>query len=630
MKISKKNPVNKLKQEDNNLSEQGQVLILVVLVMLILTMAILFMFDLQTVIRGKMKLETGEQAAALTAAKWQKESLNLIGELNLIKACTMLTDGTVPYIPADDRLPLEEQRELEAASASRCITEMQARISFIGPLIGLGAAQQAAKNNGMAVNSGLAGEMDQYIQKLAIDPRYTEEVAEYIPSSGQGGYQWRESYISMLTAIMTQGLAIRPNGRFPGLEGVDPRWLTNESLYAAINHSLWCNSTLNMLVQFPDTYWSGKWWNIEFSNTSFPNESEIYTLRIQYTPARNSRPYTYDLAENDISILASDRGMTSESSWDILRNVTWCTYDSSWYQDSANYNGPDTSVWSRRNYLRTNLKNSFLYGGPLAYAEGYQDLTMLNRYATTMERPDNTTADQRSKAQRALQRNAVRDRGTQSVRVGNNIIEDLQPGGALAKIIGAADDLPPSTTGIILPLFTDVALVPSTLQAYRPMRGSFTLLERFLIWLSDVNDLHNPESPPPAGTESYLSALQLIDTASFRKTGYNHDFDHTTISSDREYFTDDYKYNEHTNPTGAGWLQEAYILDDLNYDPDNPTDDIIEANDGWNITYAYQGKMIIRDRRGNIIINNQAVCNWMPGGPGPGPPPRIRRGPPRL
>ncbi|MCF6176908.1 MAG: pilus assembly protein TadG-related protein [Victivallaceae bacterium] len=606
-------------------TEQGQVLILVVIVMLILMLAILFMFDLQTVIRGKMKLETGEQAAALTAAKWQKESLNLIGELNLVKACDILLSD-IPYVESND----PELSPEKIASASKCVTEMQSRISFIGPLIGLGAAQQAAKNNGMAVNQQLASEMYQYIEKLAVDPRYTPEagVPEYIPS-GQGGYHWRDPYISMLTNIMIQGMAVRPNGRFPGLEGVDPRWLTSESLYSAINNQLWCNPTLNMLVKLPDSYWSGKWWNIEFSNTRFPNESEIYTLRIQYTGAKNSREYTYDLAENEISRLASDRGM-NVSDWDVLRNVTWCTYDSSWYQDSSNYNGPDTTIWNRERYLRADLKNSFLYGGPLAYAEGYQNLTMLNQYETTMARPSNVTSDQLSKAQLALRNNVIRDKGTQSVRVGNNVVEDMQPGGALAKIIGAAADAPPCDTGIILPLFTDVALVPSTIQAYRPMRGEFSLLEKFLIWLSDVDDLHNPATPPPAGTESYLAALQLIDSAPFRKSGYNNDFDHNSITGDLEYFGNRYKYNENSNPTGAGWLQEAYLLDDLDYDPDNPSDNIVEGNDGWNVTYSYHGKMIIRDRNGNIITNNQAVCNWMPGGPGPGPPPGTRVGPPRL
>jgi putative Flp pilus-assembly TadE/G-like protein len=614
---------HKIKQKS---AEHGQVLILVVIVMLILTLAILFMFDLQTIVRGKMKLETGEQAAALTAAKWQKESLNLIGELNMVKACGILIDLEVHTTSNDPALSAAENDALEIVSASACITEMQARISFIGPLVGLGAAQQAAKNNGMSVNAGLASETSQYIEKIRVDPRYTPEggVPDYI-----SGYHWREPYISMLTEIMAHGMAIRPNGRFPGLEGVDPRWLTSETLYSAINNRLWCNPTLNTVVKYPDSYWSGKWWNIEFSNTNFPEESEIYTLRIQYTGARNSRSYTYDLAEGEIQRLASDRGM-NVSDWDVLRNVTWCTYDSAWYQDSSNYNGPDTSIWDRRHFLRADLKSSFLYGGPLAYAEGFQNLAMLNQYATAMARPNNTSADQLSKAQIALRNNAIREISAQTVKVGNDSSGDMQPGGALAKIIGAVNDLPPCSTGIILPTFTDVALVPSSIQAFRPMRGEFSLLERFLIWLSTIDDLHNPATPPPPGTQGYLAALQLLDTASFRKSGFNNDFDPSSITGERQYFFDDYKYDENNNPNGAGWLQQAYVRIDPDYDPDNPSNEITDEQDGWNVAYSYQGKIIMRNRNGNLITNDQAICNWIPGGPGPGPPPNTRVGPPRL
>jgi hypothetical protein len=605
-------------------SEQGQVLILVIIVMLILTLAILFMFDLQTIVRGKMKLETGEQAAALTAAKWQKESLNLIGELNLIKACDILMDLGVEVSPSNKNLTAEERANAEIASASDAITEMQARISFIGPLIGLGAAQQAAKNNGMTQNQQLTAETFQYIEKIAIDPRYTEEVPEYI-----NGYHWRMPYISMLTAIMEHGMAIRPNGRFPGIEGVDPRWLTNASLYSAVNRRLWCNRTLNMLVKYPESYWTGKWWNVEFSNTNFPNESEIYTLRINYTGAASSRERTYDLAEDEIERLASDRGMNVVN-WNKMRNITWCTYDSSWFQDNANYNGPDTSVWDRRHFLRADLKNSFLYGGALAYAEGYQNMTMLNHYATTMARPSNINADKLTKAQLALRNNIIRDTRTKSVKVGNDSIQDMQPGGALAKIIGSVNDSPPCTTGIILPMFTDVALVPSSIQAYRPMRGGFSALERFLIWLSTIDDLHNPGSSPPAGTESCLVALQLLDTPSFRKSGYNHNYDPASIQDDGEYYDNDYKYDEFSNPNGAGWLQQAYITTDPDYDPENPSNEIVRKEDGWNVSYSFQGKIIMRNRHGNLITNDQAIRNWMPGGPGPGPPPNTRVGPPRL
>lgn len=603
----------KQKRHDQN----GQVLILVVIVMLIITLAILFLFDLQTIIRGKMKMETAEQAAAMTAANWQKESLNLIGELNLVKACDVLIS---------DIEPVNSSTASGIAASSRSVTEMQARISFIGPLVGLGAAQQAAKNNGMAVNSALTYDMNEYLEKLQVDPRYTVAggVPEYI-----AGYQWREPYISMLTAITEQGMAVRPNGRFPGLEGVDPRWLTDQTLYSAIRNRLWCNPTLNMLVKLPDSYWGGKWWNIAFSNTVFPEESEIYTLRVQYIGADGNRETTYDVAANSIARMASDRGI-DVSQWDVLKNVTWCTYDSSWDQNSTNYNGPDVSIWNGSRFLRDNLKDSFLYGGPLAYAEGYQNVKTMNKYGVAMSRPGSSGSENLTKAKAALRNNVVSSVGSREIKVGNDITQDLQPGGALAKVIGQIDsNTPPNASVIVLPVFSEAALIPSSMQAYRPMRGDFSDLERFLIWLSEVDDLHNPESSPPDGTQGYLEALQLLDTPEFRKTGYNNDFDHSSITDDKSYFFDDYHYDPGSNPSGAGWLQQAYTRVDASYDPLNPNKDVTESQDGWNTCYSFNGRVIMRDRNGNLITNDQAVCNWMPGGPGPGAP-GVEIGPPRL
>ena len=66
--------------------EHGQVLILAIVALILVIMAILLLFDVQTVIRGKVKGQNGVDAAALTAAEWQKHSLNLIGELNLVRA----------------------------------------------------------------------------------------------------------------------------------------------------------------------------------------------------------------------------------------------------------------------------------------------------------------------------------------------------------------------------------------------------------------------------------------------------------------------------------------------------------------------------------------------------------------
>ena len=141
--------------------ESGQVLLLGVVMMTMLLLLILYSFDIHNLIRAKFKTETAQQAAALAGADWQKESLNLIGEINLIKACESMMCGDdrwdvpLPEIKKDD--PESRRRYLEVLrSRMALLSEMQTRISFIGPVIGFAAAQQAAKANGLSPigNSG--------------------------------------------------------------------------------------------------------------------------------------------------------------------------------------------------------------------------------------------------------------------------------------------------------------------------------------------------------------------------------------------------------------------------------------------------------------------------------------------
>ena len=75
--------------------QRGQVLMLAVLAIIILVTAIMILFDVQRIIRGKIHVMSGIDAAALTGAEWQKHTLNLIGELNLIKACHVLISDSI-------------------------------------------------------------------------------------------------------------------------------------------------------------------------------------------------------------------------------------------------------------------------------------------------------------------------------------------------------------------------------------------------------------------------------------------------------------------------------------------------------------------------------------------------------
>ena len=161
--------------------QSGQVLITGVVMMAILLLVILYAFDVHNVIRAKLKVDIAQQSAAMTGAAWQKESLNLIGEINLLKASALLMEGSENWkTPLPDKKEEEEAWRREMQSRVDLLTEMQTRVSFIGPLIGFAAAQQAAKSNGLnRVNNALGT----YLELLETDKRYDETrggAAKYI------------------------------------------------------------------------------------------------------------------------------------------------------------------------------------------------------------------------------------------------------------------------------------------------------------------------------------------------------------------------------------------------------------------------------------------------------------------
>ncbi|MDD5699496.1 MAG: pilus assembly protein TadG-related protein [Victivallaceae bacterium] len=610
--------------------ETGQVLIFAVVILIILLIAAVFLFDLHSIIRAKIKLDTAEQAAALAAGRWQMRSLNLIGEINLIKAAdTLLSDDVIPTVGDDDAAKI--------ASADKTLTEMQSRISFCGPLIAFGAAQQAAKNNGINTyasdSSGdlktVYSDLNNYLDKLDPSSEYYNygDIAEYL-----NYYKWREPYVAMLKLILSQGLAVRPNGRFPGIESVDPPWLDDETLYSAILNKTWCNPNLNAIVKYIDSYWNGKWWNVDFEHTSFPEESEIYTLGVKFTGSVTQATLEKALEET-----------LSTARLERLQSINWCAYDSKWPRYAAdgtsenlNYSGPNNdglNYWSRGMFLYSDLNKSMFYGGATAYAECYQYIRLMSKYKSRMSRPaaaegTSGAADQLARAREALRNDLIRTTSEETLKVGNDSSADTDSGGAVAKPLGAlSDGSPPPDAVIILPVFTNVAMIPSTMQRCRPLRVEFSDLEKFLIWLSEVDDLANPGTAPPEGTQSYLTALQTLADPTFRKSGWNNDYTAAALNVSA-YFGDDYKYDPETNPSGAGWLQQIWVGTDSSVE-ESASSAITEKSAGWN-TRIYSGKKyILRDSSGNLVTNEQMICRWTPGGSG-GTVSGTRIGPSRL
>ena len=114
-----KNGWNKMKCRKK---KSGQVLFLGLIMLLVLFFAIFLFFDIHNVIRGKIKLETAEQSAALTAAAWQAKSLNLIGELNLLIAAESVWSNTAIDIPEH----IKDEAKIEKAydKFDKCLNEL--------------------------------------------------------------------------------------------------------------------------------------------------------------------------------------------------------------------------------------------------------------------------------------------------------------------------------------------------------------------------------------------------------------------------------------------------------------------------------------------------------------------------
>ena len=562
-----------LKPNNNNIysqKESGQTILIALLAVIVLLLAALFIFDLQSVIRVKIKSQTAADAAALSAASVQKESLNLIGELNMIKACTVLITDFA-----------NNDRSAEALmQASDSLTQMQARIGFAGPMLALGAAQQAAKNNGMVDPNQVCSRDDydvfslsSYLANVEDDEIYGSE--DY-PDTIQG-YEWRQPYIEMLTTINNQGIAAGPNMLSPHIDSSFTLDLINAVLY-----EFWCQKDLKEIIKSDDNF-QGQWWNGLVADAGFARESEVLPLHISLTGNDSTgRTYssTVEKAYDFINELAKDRnleiGMITQMPY-----MKWCIYDATW-----DYEPP--KQWSEK-YLRRPLREEYLYGGAAA------KLTCL------VPGGENSKFKWLSGGYQI--HNIKRKEGVISSK--KSATPDLRSS-AVAKPLGyleteTGERVSPTSASMILPVFKMVRLVPVAMVNITSIYDEEFLLYKFLKWLEQVGDINNPSTPPPPGTEKYLIAFQRLNNPLWRHKGYNPAFTYKPPGPAPTY--------DPASDTGAGWLQEP-VPEPNNSCPDCP-------NDGYE-----------RDSNGKITgisYTNEDLCDWQPsggngntGGGGPG------------
>lgn len=551
------------RNKSTNRREAGQTLLLAVLAIIVLLIAALFLFDLQTIIRVKIKSQSAADAAALAGARMQQESLNLIGEINLIKACTVLITDYADD-SSDDAL----------MAASENLTEMQARVSFVGPLIGVGAAQQAAKNNGMVDPSQVSDDpaynefsLSSYITDVEDeDGPYANDLEQTIE-----GYEWRLPYIEMLKAINNEGVAAGPSGVNPNVNTLFSLDLVN-----AILTEFWCHNELRQLIK-DDSNFEGQWWQGLVTDVGFVEESELLPLYVTYTDydstgesyhgaVEEAREYLTDLAEER----GMEVGMITQMPY-----MQWCLYGSRW----NNAPGEGWVESSDQLYLRRGLRPEYLYGGAVTkmtcLIPGGEDSKfqwLAGSYQVhSAQREDGVISQDKS--------------NTPTVR-----------SSALAKPLGflEADGtrIPPNDISMILPIFKSVRLMPTAMISATSIYDQDYLFYKFLKWLDTVADIDNPTTSPPAGTATYLFAFQRLNNPLWRHSGYNPAFVYEPPDLIPIY--------DPETDTGAGVLQ---------WPVPNPNGDE-DPNNG----YEYDDDGVIT----GIAYTYEDRCDWSPPGGGGG------------
>lgn len=216
----------------------GQAAVFLLMVLVVLLAVFLRNVDLHAAAMGKTKAQNAGDAAALAAARWQANTLNLVGELNLAHAAAL---------DAGD------------AATVGAITGMQARLLFAGPLTALAAAQAAARKNGIPSNPEFTARLREHAAEVL---EYASPVAgrSAIPEPYPGAWQ---DYHDALLAIAANGVAAAPdNAQFFG-DASGKHILLEKDFYEAVAGREWCwfflncssGGTRTILDDFTDHTW---------------------------------------------------------------------------------------------------------------------------------------------------------------------------------------------------------------------------------------------------------------------------------------------------------------------------------------------------------------------------------------
>lgn len=443
----------------------GQVVIFLLMALTLLVFVFFWNVDLHRIVAAKSLAQNAGDAAALAAARWQGNTLNLIGELNLMHALALSAgDG----------------------AAVDAITNIQARLCFTGPMTALAAAQVAAKNNRIYVDAGFTRLLRDHADRAA---RYDTPVGggTYLPEPYEGA--WRE-YAAMLRAIADDGVAAAPdNARFfrdpPG-----GHILLDPAFYEAVEGRNWCWFFLHHATSHSpprtilDDYTGRGWWPpLPAPDPPRYTESEIFGLGLMPV----SVPLRSVATQEHLEDGAAQQKIPFEDF--VATNAmppveTWYLYG--------------RSLWSSWEIMHPDGPDRFPIVGEVKPEYDYVGADAVVRLSAAAERlsPAGTAGG-------AARRDDILWTAA------------AKPFGHIEREESAGLRLRPDAYGIVLPAFREVRLIPVD-AATGPAGGAFNLE-----WRRHIEE-HLPSYLSAGLLEAgcrYCDDLRTWENAAFRRKG---------------------------------------------------------------------------------------------------------------
>jgi len=439
--------VNRLRKQHR----AGQAMIFIVMVVVILFFVVLWNFDLHKTLYMKLLSQNGGDAAALMAARWQGITLNVVGDLNIMQALAL---------SASDPVTLDS------------ISNIQARLAYVGPMIAFMASQQAAKNNRAFQNDEFSVLIREHADTVRYD--YTTIVSPdggmLFPEPYEGAW---EEYADMLELVAEDGVAAAPENARYYTDYAGGHMLLSIAFYDAVLSRDWCwffHNALDVLEDYTDY----TWWpdlppveQVEYIN------SEIYGLGfVKRVTSADS------LVDADtLTTIAAERDLETDfTPLGLSTTATWYCYGGNW------------TAWTA---LAQDTEYPFPVTGPVRPQYDYSGADAAVRIHTR----------------------AARFTPNPGGGVASNAISWT----AAAKPFGyLEEETPPHAFGLVLPAYHDVRLIALDASS-TGSGGGFEIC-----WRRHI-ETYLPaylESGPSACTECrYCDALRIWEDPAFRAEG---------------------------------------------------------------------------------------------------------------